>query len=753
MEQIKLSCERRGMICKKQTERGGNLAKKDLNNDFKRNIIKVFKKEKIIKEDKMDLRTDVNELRSIPDVFGCNVFSLKVMRNYLSDKAYKSLSTTIEKAGQLDPKYADEVADAMKNWAISKGATHYTHWFQPLTGSTAEKHDSFISPDGQGGIIMKFSGKELIQGEPDASSFPSGGLRPTFEARGYTGWDPTSPAFIKEGPESATLCIPTYFIGWHGEALDKKTPLLRSMKALSKQVCRLGRLFGIKDNGNQAYATLGGEQEYFLIDRDYYYDRIDLIQTGRTLFGKEPAKHQQMADHYFGAIKTRIMAFMEDFDHEMWELGAPVKTRHNEVAPAQFEVAPVFEHLNLAVDHNMLCMEVMQKVAERHGLVCLLHEKPFAGINGSGKHNNWSVVGPDGKNWLSPGDNPHENAKFLVMICAVIKAVDSYAGMLRASIASAGNDHRLGSHEAPPAVISVFLGDQLTDIIEQIEKGGAKSSKTGGILEIGVDALPKLPRDATDRNRTSPFAFTGAKFEFRAVGSNMSLAGPNIVLNTIVAEAIDEICDTLEAAKAEKKDFNEAVQKLLKGIIKKHKRVIFNGDNYTEEWLKEAEKRGLLNLKTTPEALEVIKEPKVMRLFEKYGVLSNKELLSRYDVYLETYNTIIDYEAKLSADMAKTMIVPAALNYQEEVADTIKSVESVSKIKNTASRQILDNVVKMTESVIGKIGKLEAAIKKGEALKTKAAMDALRKDVDALEGLVSADLWPLPSYAEMLFML
>lgn len=699
----------------------------------------------------MNLRTEANEMESIPELYGSNVFSLKVMRNYLSEKAYKSLSTTIQKAGQLDPKIADEVADAMKTWALSKGATHYTHWFQPLTGSTAEKHDSFISPDGEGGVIMKFSGKELIQGEPDASSFPSGGLRPTFEARGYTGWDPTSPAFIKEGPEGSTLCIPTYFIGWHGEALDKKTPLLRSMKALSTQVSRLGKLFGVKDTGNQSYATLGGEQEYFLIDRDFYNERIDLIQTGRTLFGKEPAKHQQMADHYFGAIKTRIMAFMEDFDREMWELGAPVKTRHNEVAPAQFEVAPVFEHLNLAVDHNMLCMEVMQKVAERHGLVCLLHEKPFAGVNGSGKHNNWSIVGPDGKNWLSPGDNPHENAKFLVMLCAVIKAVDTYAGMLRASVASAGNDHRLGSHEAPPAIISIFLGEQLTDIIEQIEKGGAKSSKSGGVLEIGVDALPKLPRDATDRNRTSPFAFTGAKFEFRAVGSNMSLAGPNIVLNTIVAESLDEICGILE--EAGKKDFNEAVQKLLQSIIKKHKRVIFNGDNYTEEWVKEAEKRGLPNLKTTPEALKEGVDPKIIKIFEKHGVLSKKELVSRYDVYTETYETIIDFEAKLSADMAKTLIIPAAFNYQEEVADTIKSVEAVAKTKNTASRKLLDQVVKSTEATLVKIEKLEAAIKKGEAVKTKAAMVALREEVDTLEGLVAADLWPLPSYAEMLFML
>ena len=692
-----------------------------------------------------------DEMKSVPDYYGENVFSLKTMRNYLSDKAYKTLSATIREGGDLDPKIADEVADAMKTWAVSKGATHFTHWFQPLTGTTAEKHDSFISPDGEGGVMLKFSGRELIQGEPDASSFPSGGLRPTFEARGYTGWDPTSPAFIKEGPKCSTLCIPTYFVGWRGEALDKKTPLLRSMKVLSREVCRLGKLFGIKSEGKQAYATLGGEQEYFLIDRDYYYQRIDLIQTGRTLFGKEPAKHQQMSDHYFGAIKSRIMGFMEDLDREMWRLGAPIRTRHNEVAPAQFEVAPVFESLNLAVDHNMLCMEVLQKVAEKHGLVCLLHEKPFAGVNGSGKHNNWSVVGPDGKNWLSPGDNPHENAKFLIMICAVIKAVDSYAELLRASIASAGNDHRLGSHEAPPAIISIFLGDQLNDIIEQIEKGGAKSSKKSGELKIGVDVLPDLPKDATDRNRTSPFAFTGAKFEFRAVGSNASLAGPNIVLNTIVAEALDEICAELE--KASKKEFNVAVHKLLQKIIKKHKRVIFNGDNYTDAWAKEAKSRGLPNLKTTPEALEALKDSKVLSLFEKHAVLTKTELMSRYEVYKEVYDTTIDYEAKLAADMVKTSILPVAINYQEELANAIGSVEAINKVKSTSSRKLLRKITSLVEEAIERVHKLDTAIEKGASLKSKAAMVDLRKTIDALEGLVPADMWPLPSYAEMLFIL
>jgi glutamine synthetase len=701
----------------------------------------------------MEGLTERQEIQTIPDYYGENVFSLKVMRNYLSDKAYKSLSATIITGGTLDPSIADEVADAMKTWAISKGATHFTHWFQPLTGTTAEKHDSFISPDGEGGVIMKFSGKGLIQGEPDASSFPSGGLRPTFEARGYTGWDPTSPAFIKQGPKAATLCIPTYFIGYNGEALDKKTPLLRSMRALSKQACRLGELFGIKAKGKQAYATLGGEQEYFLIDREFYFNRIDLIQTGRTLFGKEPAKHQQMSDHYFGAIKSRIMGFMEDFDKEMWKLGVPVTTRHNEVSPAQYEVAPVFETLNLAVDHNMLCMEVMQKVAEKHGLVCLLHEKPFAGVNGSGKHNNWSIVGPDGKNWLSPGGNPHDNAKFLVILCAVIKAVDTHAELLRASVASAANDHRLGSHEAPPAIISIFLGDQLTDIIEQIEKGGAKTSKKGGVLEIGVDSLPTLPRDATDRNRTSPFAFTGAKFEFRTVGSSMSMAGPNIILNAIIAESLDEICTELEKTKKEKKDFNASVQKVLQGIIKKHKKVIYNGDNYTSEWIKEAKKRGLPNLKTTLEALELLKKPEIIRVFEKTGVLTKTELMSRYEVYKEAYETTIDYEAKLSADMARTSILPVVVNYQEGLAETIRTVEGINKTKSSATRKLLKNITEEVEAALNKIEKLEAAINKGDALKTKDAMADLRTSIDALEGHIPAGEWPLPSYAEMLFIL
>ncbi|HOW35386.1 MAG TPA: glutamine synthetase III [Candidatus Omnitrophota bacterium] len=700
-------------------------------------------------------RNNENKMQSITDYYGQNVFSLKTMRNYLSEKAFKSLSATIKDAGRLDPTIADEVADAMKTWAVSKGATHFTHWFQPLTGATAEKHDSFIFPDNEGGVILQFSGKELTQGEPDASSFPSGGLRATFEARGYTAWDPTSPAFIKEGPEgTATLCIPTVFCGYHGEALDKKTPLLRSMVALSKQVCRLAEIFGIPSKGKRAYATLGGEQEYFLIDKKFFNRRLDLLQTGRTLFGCTPAKHQQMEDHYFGAIKSRIMGFMEDLDRELWRLGIPAKTRHNEVSPAQFEIAPVFEELNLAVDHNMMTMDVMKSVAEKHGLACLLHEKPFAGVNGSGKHNNWAIVGPDGKNWISPGHNPHENAKFLTVLCAIIKAVDTNADILRGAVASAGNDHRLGANEAPPAIISIFLGDQLMDVIEQIEKGKAKSSKAGGVIEIGIDSLPKLPRDATDRNRTSPFAFTGNKFEFRAVGSNMSMAGPNVVLNTIVADALDEICTKLEADKKAKKDFNLSLQKLLQEIIKKHKRVLYNGDNYTAEWHAEAKKRGLPNLKTSPEALDALRSEKSIKLFEKHGVLSKRELLSRYDVYMHTYKSVVQLEAGCAVRMVKSMIIPAAVSYQGELAATIKSVENVSKSNKTKeSKALLKEVSEKIESILSALGKLEDAVETHKPEKTLEAMKSLRAAVDSIEALIPAHQWPLPSYAEMMFMI
>lgn len=681
-------------------------------------------------------------MTKLTELYGENVFCMKLMRKCLSEATYKSLVATIKTGKRLDAGIADEVAEVMKEWAVSKGATHYTHWFQPLTGSTAEKHDSFIVPDGEGSVVCKFSGAELTQGEPDASSFPSGGLRATFEARGYTGWDPGSPAFIKDD----TLCIPTVFVGYHGEALDKKTPLLRSMKALAAQAERMAKLFGIKVK-QKAYATLGAEQEYFLIDRAFYDARLDLQQTGRTLFGSKPAKHQQMEDHYFGAIKTRVRAFMQDLDTELWKMGVPSKTRHNEVSPAQFEMAPVFEELNLSVDHNMIAMEVMRKTAERHGLVCLLHEKPFAGVNGSGKHNNWSLCGPDGKNWLSPGDNPHSNALFLTMICALMKAVDTHADILRATVATAGNDHRLGANEAPPAIISIFLGDQLTDIIDQIEKGGAKSSKTGGQISLGVDTLPALPRGNTDRNRTSPFAFTGNKFEFRAVGSDQSCAGSNVALNTIVAEALDEICTKLEADVKAGRNFNESLQKILAGIIEKHKRVLFNGDNYTEEWAKEAEKRGLPNVKKTPDALKAFNTEKAKKLFSKYGVLSEKELHSRFEIYNEIYVKTIEIEAGVTLTMAKTMFIPSAVRAQAELAGSIKAVAGSSMAGAAAS---LEAISSETENLYKAVSALEKA---HGADKLIDAMGKVRTSVDVLEKMVPKDIWPVPVYAEMLFMM
>ncbi len=684
----------------------------------------------------------------IEKIYGENVFSIKNMRKYLSSQAYNSLIGTIREGKSLDPKIADEVAGAMRDWAVSKGATHFTHWFQPLTGGTAEKHDSFISPDGEGGVVMKFSGKELIQGEPDASSFPSGGLRATFEARGYTAWDPTSPAFIKEGPNSAVLCIPTAFYSYHGEALDKKTPLLRSIHALAKQINRLAKLFGIKSDGLHPYATLGPEQEYFLIDKDFYLQSLDLIQTGRTLFGRKPAKHQQMEDHYFGAMRPRIMAFMENLDRELWRLGIPSKTRHNEVAPAQFEMAPIYESLNLAVDHNMMVMETLRQVAERHGLVCLLHEKPFAGINGSGKHNNWAICGPDGKNWLTPGDNPHDNAVFLTVICALMKAIDTNAGMLRGAVATAGNDHRLGANEAPPAIISIFMGDQLTDIINQIEKGKPTSSKEGGFLEVGVSSLPKLAKDVTDRNRTSPFAFTGNKFEFRAVGSNQNCSGPNVILNTIVAEALDEICTELETAKG--KNFNDTLQNILQSIVKKHKRVIFNGDNYTEEWHQEAEKRGLPNLKNTPAALkEMIKEDAI-KVLEKHGVLSRTESMSRYEIYKEQYEKTVKFEAGVALEMAKTLIIPAALRYKNELAKTVQNMKATGQ-DSTNTENLLRELCELSEKALVEIAGLEKANEGHDPLKMLDAMNDLRKVMDQLEAIVSKEYWPIPTYAEMLF--
>ena len=685
---------------------------------------------------------------AIEDIYGEEVFNLKTMQNYLAKDVYKKLVATIRKGDVIDDSIADQVANAMKRWAISKGASHYTHWFQPLTGSTAEKHDSFVEPDAEGGVMMNFSGKTLIQGEPDASSFPSGGIRATFEARGYTAWDPTSPAFIKRSNNGATLCIPTAFCSYTGEALDKKTPLLRSMQAISTQAKRVLACFG-EDIDGRVVATLGAEQEYFLVDKALYLSRPDLIQTGRTLFGTVSPKNQQLDDHYFGAIRSRVIDFMTDVDEQLWKLGIPAKTRHNEVSPAQFELVAMFEELNLAVDHNMMIMETLRQIAERHGLVCLMHEKPFAGVNGSGKHNNWSLATP-GRNLLEPGTNPHENAIFLTVLCSVIQAVDRHAELLRASAASAGNDHRLGANEAPPAIVSIFLGEQLTDVIEQIEKGAAKSAKKGGTMNIGVDALPVLPRDATDRNRTSPFAFTGNKFEFRAVGSSQSCSGPNIVLNTIVAESLDEVATALEGVSP--KQFNVKLQKLLQSMIKAHKRVIFNGDNYTEDWVKEAAKRGLPNLRSTPEALKLLLTPKASKLFRKYKVLNKTELHSRYEVYSEGYETTILIEGKLALEIAKTQILPVALSAQSTLADNLCKLASLGVDTGTGELKVeLEKVSGLVGALCRGNTALEQAVAGEKAAEIICAMAGVRDAVDALEQEVDDSAWPLPKYGELLF--
>src|SRR4051812_15119227 len=610
----------------------------------------------------------------VRQLFGANVFSDEVMRARLPENVYKALRNTIKKGAPLDPNVADVVATAMKEWAMERGATHYTHWFQPMTGLTAEKHDSFLTPTDAGSAIAEFSGKELVRGEPDASSFPSGGIRATFEARGYTAWDPTSPAFILENPNGTTLCIPTAFCSWTGEALDKKTPLLRSMEALSKQAVRVLKLFG--SDTAKVYTTAGPEQEYFLIDKHFYYSRPDLINAGRTLFGARPPKGQEMEDHYFGAIPERVLACMLETEMELYKLGVPVKTRHNEVAPAQYEIAPLFENANVATDHNMLVMETLKRVASRYGLQLLLHEKPFAGVNGSGKHLNWSMADDFGNNLLKPGDTPHENAQFLLFLAAVIRSVSRHGDLLRLTVAHAGNDHRLGANEAPPAIISVFLGDMLQDIVEQIEKGGAKSTKAGGTMQIGVSVLPTLPRDAGDRNRTSPFAFTGNKFEFRAVGSSQSIAGPNVVLNTIVAESLDEIATQLENAVSSGKDLNTEIQALLPKLIAESKKVIFNGDNYSEKWHAEAEARGLPNRKSTVDSLPDLVSPKSIALFGKYGVFSERELHSRFEIFLENYKKTITIEAQLTAQIGCRQILPAALRYQAEVAGSIAQLKA-----------------------------------------------------------------------------
>lgn len=697
----------------------------------------------------------------IKDLFGELVFSEEVQKARLPKPVFKALQRTIKQGVPLDPGIADAVASAMKDWAIEHGATHYTHLFQPMTGLTAEKHDSFLSPTGSGQAIAEFSGKELVKGEPDASSFPSGGIRATFEARGYTGWDPTSPAYIREAPNGATLVIPTVFVSWTGEALDKKTPLLRSMEALSNQALRILRLFG-NTEAKKVFTTVGPEQEYFLIDRNFLYTRPDLMNCGRTLFGAKPPKGQELEDQYFGTIPERVIACMAHCEAELFKLGVPVKTRHNEVAPSQYEIAPIFEDSNLATDHNQLCMDVLRRTAEKYGLVCLLHEKPFAGINGSGKHNNWSMSTDLGENLLNPGDTPHDNAQFLVFCVAVIRAVAKYPELLRVTVASAGNDHRLGANEAPPAIISIFLGDQLQDVMDQLERSDLKSTKTGGYMEVGVSVLPKLPKDAGDRNRTSPFAFTGNKFEFRAVGSSFSIAGPNTVLNTIVAESLDYIATQLEVATKAGKSLNKAIQELLPGILKESKRVIFNGDNYSPAWHEEAERRGLPNLKNTVDALPVIIRKDTIELFQKYRVYSEKELQSRFVIFSEKYVKEITIEANMMLMMARTMILPASLRYQAEVASAVNATKAAGVDVSSQLEHLRDLTTTITQFQAA-TAELDEALhsdhhgdpyQHAKALRDGVIpkMGALRALGDKLETMVADDLWPLPTYREMLFM-
>ncbi|ATW26166.1 glutamine synthetase III [Candidatus Formimonas warabiya] len=695
------------------------------------------------------------------DYFGVNVFNESVMRERLPKNAFKSLKNTINKGLPLDPAVAEIVANAMKDWAIEKGATHFTHWFQPMTGATAEKHESFISPTTEGKVLMEFSGRELIKGEPDASSFPSGGLRATFEARGYTAWDCTSPAFLKEEGGVVTLCIPTAFCSYTGEALDKKTPLLRSMEALSKQAIRVLRLFGNETSSN-VKSNVGPEQEYFLLDRKFFEKRLDLVLTGRTLFGAMSPKGQELGDHYCGSIKERVVAFMKEVNIELWKLGILAKTQHNELAPAQFELAPIYTSANIATDHNQLIMDILKKVAIRHGLVCLLHEKPFAGVNGSGKHNNWSLGTDDGLNLLEPGKTPHENAQFLTFLSAVVKAVDVYAELLRVSVENPGNEHRLGAHEAPPAIISIFLGDQLSDIFEQLANGGLKSSKQGGSITVGVNTLPTLAKDSTDRNRTSPFAFTGNKFEFRMVPSSLSVSGPNVVINTIVAETLSQIADRLEQAE----DFDTELQLLLKEIALNHKRIIFDGNGYGEEWVQESRKRGLPHIKSMVEAVPHLISEKTIQVFSKHKVLSEKELHSRYEILMEQYIKNINIEAQTMIYMTKRQIIPAGIKYVSNLAASINSVKNASADAVVSTQEaILIETSKTLASLKEKLNQLEMATDEAKSIeeiyekgvcyhdRVFMAMKALRIEADTLETIVDEELWPLPTYAQMLFML
>ena len=696
-------------------------------------------------------------MKDIPELFGSMVFNDQVMQERLPAETYQALMRTVENGRRLNPSVAAVVASAMKDWAIEKGATHFTHWFQPMTGITAEKHDSFISPVAGGKVMMEFSGKELIMGESDASSFPSGGLRATFEARGYTAWDATSYAFIKDG----TLCIPTAFCSYGGEALDKKTPLLRSMEVLGKQALRVLRLFGNEDV-TMVRTTVGPEQEYFLIDKAMYDRRKDLINSGRTLFGAKPSKGQELDDHYYGAIKDRVAAYMRDLDEELWKLGVLCKTEHNEGAPSQHEMAPIFTTANIAADHNQLTMELMKKVAARHNLVCLLHEKPFAGVSGSGKHNNWSLQTDTGVNLLNPGDTPHANAQFLLFLCAVIKAVDEYQDMLRVSIASAGNDHRLGAAEAPPAVVSMFLGDELNAILESIENETAYDAKEKVQMKVGVHTLPRIPKDTTDRNRTSPFAFTGNKFEFRMLGSSQAVSEPNVVLNTAVAAALDEFATKLEGAA----DFNAALGALIRDVIRTHKRIIFNGNGYDEAWIREAEARGLSNYPTTADCLPCYIAPKNVALFEKYGVYSEAEMRSRYDIYLQNYAKVLHIEAHTMVSMAQKDILPAVLRYARELAQTIAAKrEALPAMPGfDVEVRLLQKINALTYSFDERLTTLRTAIDEvdGATLTPQEranfyrdtiipAMEALRESADGLEVLVAKDLWPLPSYGDILF--
>lgn len=694
-------------------------------------------------------------MSNIQETFGSMVFNDDVMKQRLPKETYKSLKRTVKEYKHLNLDVANVVANAMKDWAVEKGATHFTHWFQPLTGITAEKHESFISPCGDDKIILEFSGKELVKGEPDASSFPSGGIRSTFEARGYTAWDPTSYAFIKDG----VLCIPTAFCSYSGEALDKKTPLLRSMEAINKESLRILKLFG-KNDVKRVITTVGPEQEYFLIDKDLYEKRPDLIYCGRTLFGAKPPKGQELEDHYFGTLKPRVSEFMKELNEELWELGVFAKTQHNEVAPAQHELAPIFTTTNIAADHNQLTMELMKVIANKYNLVCLLHEKPFAGVNGSGKHNNWSISTDTGVNLLDPGETPHENAQFILFLCAIVKAVDNYQDLLRIAVASAGNDHRLGANEAPPAIISMFLGDELTAVLKSIEDDAEFDQLEKVQMEIGATVIPHFPKDSTDRNRTSPFAFTGNKFEFRMLGSSFSISDTNTILNTIVAETLSEFADKLEKSS----DFTEDLTALIKETVKKHKRIIFNGNNYSDDWLEESAKRGLLNLKSTVDALPYFVSDKNIKLFTKHNIFSESEIYSRYEIMLEAYSKIIHIEALTMLDMVKRSIIPSVMSYMKDLSETANIKKSLNAGLNCELEEnLIDDISNLASSLYKNLEELDNSVLEAKIQETTLAtakyyresvfvnMQQLRSVVDELETLVGKKYWPFPTYGELLF--